>query len=247
MLAKLHRINKEFYQTFAGSFAATRRRIQPGIRQVLQAIPPQGNWLDIGCGSGALAVEWMRQKRRGIYCGVDFSRSLIETALTEIQKFDKPDGLEVTFTAADLTRDGWQKPFELKTWDGAVCFAVLHHIPGTAQRQALCAAIAGLLQKQQCLFLSVWQLMNSSRLVKRIQPWALAGIDAADVEEGDVLMDWLAADESGLPTPRLRYVHLFSEAELATLAESSGFNVAGHFYSDGHEGNLGLYQVWKKN
>ena len=72
-IAKLHHINQEFYQTFAHSFASTRRRIQPGIRKVLQEIPTHGNWLDIGCGSGALAVEWIRQQRTGLYHGVDFS------------------------------------------------------------------------------------------------------------------------------------------------------------------------------
>jgi hypothetical protein len=89
--------------------------------------------------------------------------------------------------------------------------------------------------------------MNSPRLARRIQPWSLAGIDAKDVDEGDVLMDWLAADEAGQPAARLRYVHLFSEVELAALADDCGFKVCRHFYSDGHEGNLGLYQVWQKN
>ena len=68
-IAKLHRINQEFYQTFARSFASTRRRIQPGVRRIMQEIPERGNWLDIGCGSGALAAEWLRQKRQGVYFG----------------------------------------------------------------------------------------------------------------------------------------------------------------------------------
>ena len=40
-------------------------------------------------------------------------------------------------------------------------------------------------------------------------------------------------------------MHHFSEAELAALAEGAGFEVVETFLSDGAEGNLGLYQVWK--
>jgi len=42
-------------------------------------------------------------------------------------------------------------------------------------------------------------------------------------------------------------VHHFNEPELADLAESSGFDVLDTFYSDGKEGNLAIYQTWKKS
>ena len=42
----------------------------------------------------------------------------------------------------------------------------------------------------------------------------------------------------------IRYVHIFTENELVDLAESSGFEVKDTFYSDGKEGDLGLYQCW---
>jgi len=243
-IAKLHQINQEFYQTFAHSFASTRRRIQPGIRKVLQDIPTNGHWLDIGCGSGALAVEWKRQQRIGLYKGVDFSRELLNEAEKEIQAEQLPADLEVNFSFADLTSFGWDVPFKNTIWDGALCFAVLHHIPGGELREMICASIGRLLDKQKKLYLSVWQVRNSPRLMQRILPWSQVGMKEDDLETGDVLMDWRAGAEGNGSSQGLRYVHIFTESELSVLAENSGFKVEESFYSDGKEGNLGLYQAW---
>ena len=191
-IAKLHHINQEFYQTFAHSFASTRRRIQPGIRKILQEIPTQGSWLDIGCGSGALAVEWIRQQRTGLYHGVDFSQNLLGEAEKETQAEQIPVGLEVKFSPVDLISNNWDTLFKDTVWDGALCFAVLHHIPGSDLRQRICASIGGLLGKHKKLYLSVWQVRNSPRLMQRILPWSQAGLNEDDLDAGDVLMDWRA-------------------------------------------------------
>ncbi len=60
------------------------------------------------------------------------------------------------------------------------------------------------------------------------------------VDDGDALLDWRA--EEG--TTGYRYVHQFTEEELASYAKESKFKVVNTFYSDGREGNLALYQVW---
>jgi tRNA (uracil-5-)-methyltransferase TRM9 len=57
-------------------------------------------------------------------------------------------------------------------------------------------------------------------------------------------MDWRAEINGGTTAGGLRYVHIFSESELSDLAATSGFDVSEKFYSDGKEGNLGLYQTW---
>jgi SAM-dependent methyltransferase len=243
-IAKLHQINQEFYQTFAASFASTRRRIQHGIRQILREIPSHGNWLDIGCGSGALAAEWVQQQRTGRYHGIDFSQDLLNEAEKEIQAVQVPAGLKINFTTADLISESWNAPLIKTGWNGALCFAVLHHIPGSDLRQKICASIAELLGKQKDLYLSVWQVQNSPRLMQRVLPWSQAELNEGDLEKGDVLMDWRAGPEGDSKSRGVRYVHIFSKDELGALAESSGFNVTKSFYSDGKEGSLGLYQCW---
>jgi len=89
--------------------------------------------------------------------------------------------------------------------------------------------------------LSNWQFLNSERLRERIQLWERARLSAAEVDEGDALLDWRSGGEG------LRYAHHFSEAELAELACESGFRILETFYSDGENGRLGLYQVWQKD
>ena len=71
-------INRRFYQDYAEPFAATRRRIQDGVRQSVQDLP-DGRYLDLGCGSGALARYWTRPRpdgsyRQGIVSGGGFQR-----------------------------------------------------------------------------------------------------------------------------------------------------------------------------
>ena len=126
-------------------------------------------------------------------------------------------------------------------------FAVLHHVPGKGQRLNLVREICSLLDKGTRLYLSVWQVQKSPRLVSRLVPWSEVGIDGSQVDEGDVLMDW-RAEAGGKPGEKgIRYVHIFTEGELSDLAGVGGFTVKECFYSDGREGNLGLYQVWSKN
>ncbi len=107
VIQQLLDINYQFYQTFGEAFAATRRRVQPGIRQVLGMIPSDGNWLDLGCGSGALAQLWVNQMRRGVYHGVDFSTVLLQEARELLGKEKIPVGLDIQFIEADLLSQKW--------------------------------------------------------------------------------------------------------------------------------------------
>ena len=79
-LDQLNRINQEFYQKFANSFAQTRRKIQPGVSSVLENAAKKGNWLDIGCGNGNLAHTWAQKGYTGLFFGIDLSNDLIAEA-----------------------------------------------------------------------------------------------------------------------------------------------------------------------
>ncbi len=87
--------------------------------------------------------------------------------------------------------------------------------------------------------LSNWQFLNSPRWRARVQPWETVGLSPGDVGPDDYLLDWRRGGTG------YRYVHHFSEGELAALAAETGFRVVETFYSDGKEGNLGLYSVWE--
>jgi hypothetical protein len=87
---------------------------------------------------------------------------------------------------------------------------------------------------------SVWQPLHSPRLKERILPWTIVGLSDDQIEAGDYLIDWRQGGKG------IRYIHSFTEDELAELANQCGFSIKNSFYSDGEGGRLGLYQIWKR-
>jgi len=245
-IQSLLNINKEFYQSFGQAFAETRRRIQPGIVRALEEFIRDGDWLDLGCGSGALAQEWIMRGLKERYTGVDFSAALLEEAGRGLSQVKVPEGLKMQFIQADLLNENWATPFPLEQLDGVLAFAALHHIPGRVQRERLVRQAAGLLRPGGLFIHSQWQFQHSPRLLARVQPWSLAGIDEADLEPGDTLLDWRHTAGGSPGETGLRYVHLFNREELVDLADQGGFGLLAEYSSDGSGGKLGLYQVWKK-
>jgi len=237
-------LNRQFYQTFGQSFADTRRRVQPGVRRVLERLPSEGHYIDLGCGSGALAVEWARQARRGEYLGLDFSPQLVEIARQEVEG-KAPVGLSLHFRLADLSDPAWYAGLEPAAFDGVLAFAVLHHLPGQELRRQVLRGVRERLAPGGWFIHSEWQFQHSPRLLARRLPWEKVGLQAQDLEEGDTLLDWRHAlpDQDG--QVGLRYVHLFNRAELDSLAASTGFEILEEFESDGSGGRLGLYQFWR--
>jgi tRNA (uracil-5-)-methyltransferase TRM9 len=230
--ARLIDLNRQFYQTFALQFSATRGRIQPGVRRMLGDLPLHVDVLDLGCGNGGLARELARQGHTGIFVGLDFSEGLLSVARQGLPE-------NYTFLQADLSSPGWDEALQRRTFSFVLTFAVLHHLPGRALRRGLLSTVRTHLPGGGRWIHSEWQFLHSPRLRARIQPWDTIGLAADQVDEGDYLLDWRAGGSG------LRYAHHFSEAELEELAHDSGFRVLETFYSDGEGGRLGLYQVWE--
>ncbi len=245
-IQQLLTINREFYQTFADSFAETRQRIQHGILLILNDLPKNGNWLDLGCGNGALALEWDRQRSQGHYLGLDFSSGLLESAHKMVATLRMSPNLQIDFKQADLTDPQWPSQLPDAKWDGVLAFAVLHHIPGIALRTQLIKQIHNILAENGKFIFSVWQFQHSPKLMERRIDWEQVGLSKADVEEGDTLLDWRANAKDSHSSIGLRYVHLFTQEELEGLALSADFQVIDKFDSDGFNGKLGHYQIWTK-
>jgi len=126
---QLLELNREFYQTFAEPFSATRGRIQPGVRRVIQRIPGNATILDLGCGNGELARELPSTGWHGQYIGIDFSPGLLAVCL--------PDGIinsdenepSSSFIQADLTSPDWPQALKGQTgFQYITAFSVLHHL-----------------------------------------------------------------------------------------------------------------------
>jgi len=242
--SELLEINRRFYSEFGDAFAATRRRIQPGVSRVLEMIPKDvpSDWLDLGCGSGALGQIWAGQQRGGSYTGLDFSEPLLREAQREAGVLSN-ELLQLSYLPGDLMDPDWPLVLSGRKFDGVLAFASLHHIPGRENHLRIFRQVKALLRPGGRFIFSVWQFQNSQKLLQRVQPWEKAGIAEDALEPGDTLLDWRYALPENREKQGLRYVHLFTEAELAGLAASVGFSARDQFYSDGAEGNLALYTV----
>lgn len=245
-ILKLVNLNKQFYQTFGEAFSQTRQRIQPGVRAALSKIPRQGNWMDLGCGNGALAVEWLKSGKAGVYRGLDFSEVLLQKAREAIALNQPPLNLIFEFEQANLIENDWIRTAGEGCWDGVMAFAVLHHIPDTDLRKSILQVVFKVLKSGGLFIHSEWQFQNSEKWMARRQPWTKIGIDAKDIDIGDTLLDWRHVTAGQTDEVGLRYVHLFTREELATLARQTGFSIIDEYESDGEGGKLGLYQTWQK-
>jgi 2-polyprenyl-3-methyl-5-hydroxy-6-metoxy-1,4-benzoquinol methylase len=234
-IKKLIDLNQLFYQTLAVQFSATRQCLQPGVRRILETLPGGARILDLGCGNGELARQLARQGYAGSYTGLDASAGLLEEARRDLTA----GPVDVRFLQADLSLPGWEAALQGESFDSIFAFAVLHHLPSAELRRSVLEAVHGLLAPGGRFIHSEWQFLNSPRLAARILPWETIDLSIADVDPGDYLLDWKSGGYG------LRYVHHFNEAELAGLAEETGFRVVETFYSDGEGGRLGLYQAWE--
>ncbi len=238
---QLIQLNKHFYEAFASSFSTTRAKLQKGVKRLAETIPSEASVLDLGCGNGNFLKYLLSLGFSGNYMGLDFSSELLAVA-----KESNPSTREVniTFNEVDLTKPNWVKLLNNHRFDTITAFAVLHHIPNSELRHKLIEQVYSFLSPDGHFLFSVWQFNNSPRLCKRILSWNQIGLSKEDVDETDALLDWRAEiknDQFGL-----RYCHLFSEEELTKLRISCQFVLEDHFLSDGREGNLALYQVWRK-
>jgi SAM-dependent methyltransferase len=236
---RLLAINREFYNRFGDQFSATRQRLQPGVKKILETIQADVSVLDLGCGNGHFLRELFGRGHQAALLGVDFSLPLLRDAESSLGVFFREVDLshlsDFAFQPAHFSY-----PISRKGgWDLITMFATLHHIPFIEMRLDILRTVRKLMKADGKFILSNWQFLNSAKLKSRIQPWDKVGINESDLDEGDYLLDWRSGGEG------LRYAHHFTAQELLGLANQAEMRVTDSFSSDGEGGNLGLYQVWE--
>jgi tRNA (uracil-5-)-methyltransferase TRM9 len=238
-------LNRRFYEDRGRDFSATRLRLQPGVKRLLQTLHGDESVLDLGCGNGELARSLSGRGHRGSYLGLDFSPILLAEA------GGSSFGFPVRFVHCDLSQPSWDHAIadasagapsaHIPSFEVIFCFAVLHHVPSASLRSGIVCKIHDLLAADGRFILSTWRFTDSPRMSGRIQPWSAAGLTAEEVDPHDYVLDWKRGGQA------LRYVHQFDESELGELSGSTGFALTESFYADGADRKSSIYQVWRKS
>ncbi|MCD4738092.1 MAG: class I SAM-dependent methyltransferase [Anaerolineae bacterium] len=228
----LRDLNQKFYDTFAGEFASSRGRTEPGFERLLAQVKPGSRVLALGCGHGRVAFLLPAGCS---YTGVDFSTKMLAQVKASGQERD------MRFVVADLSSESW--PADVGgQYDWITIRAVFQHIPGYTARTRILRQATTLLAPGGRIVLANWQFLAAKRLHRRIQAWSEVGLSETEVENGDYLLDWQRGGRG------LRYVHLVGEAETKRLAAGADLTITEMFRADGRENNLTLYAVlsWSK-
>lgn len=238
-------LNRDFYQTVATDFDATRGGLPVGWRQLQPWIPRHSEQdtcqlrvVDVGCGNGRFA--WLLEEWgiRAQYIGVDADPRLLALAADHARPLST---VETDFRQVDFTTPTWitDARLERTTFDLVVCFAALHHVPSYRRRLQVMQDLASLLKASGTLISSHWQFLRSVRFVRKQIAWHTIGLVEDDVELGDALLPWQQGAYA------VRYVHQTDEAEAQQLADDAALPLIYRFYADGKEGNLNLYTIWR--
>jgi SAM-dependent methyltransferase len=265
-IARLDRINREFYAAHAEDFLATRASPWPGWERLLvhlrQHQPPAASSapkspapdgvtatapagaaplriLDVGCGNGRLGSFLAhRLDRPHHYVGLDRSLALLRRAHGAPARI-----------LADLVLSGGGVPCRAGRWDAVLVLAFLHHVPSFTLRRTLLSSLARLLRVGGLLVLSCWQFATEERFAHRALPLgeynqsAAARIDPQDLEPGDYLLRW----GDGRDAAAVRYCHHTSPEELGRLLGGVLATPIDDWYADGKSSRLNWYVVLRRS
>ncbi len=217
----LNALNRQFYQTTATEFDATRSHAWQGWLPLLPYLTLPLRVLDVGCGNGRLGVflaeQLQPQPETPVdYHGIDNSAALLAFAHTALAKVPH---LTFTLTEQDIIA---QPELPAQTYDLVTLFGVIHHVPGYALRHELMRRLAACVAPGGILAFASWRFYEHDRFRERIIPWS----DDIEVEPGDYLLDWRRGETA------LRYCHYVDDAEQASLIAATSMIEINTYISD---------------
>ena len=215
---KIIKANKILYNQIARDFSETRYNVWPEFEYFKGYLHDGQAVLDLGCGNGRL-LELLKDYKVD-YLGVDFSENLIREAQVKWPASrGEPDK---KFKVADLAELGnFKEKFDL-----IFCVATLHHIPSDKLRQQVLINMKNCLKPDGKLIMTNWNLWQTKylkyiikyTLLKLTDPEkTIDGIFIKDLDLQDVFIPWQKKYQ--------RYIHAFTESNIASLLKKTGFEV----------------------
>lgn len=191
---------RDSYNKIAKEWDISRSDNKASFFLLKDKIPAGSNVLDLGCGNGRL-YPYLRDNFQVTYKGIDNSQELIKIA-----KKRYPD--------ADFTvGDGLNLPFEDESFDYVTSYAVLHHIPGSANHKKFMEEISRVLKPGGGALITVWNMFQP-RYRKHLNRSVLRKVtDLLSPKPCDAFVPF-GKDKVQ------RYVHAFTPEELSGLIQS---------------------------
>jgi SAM-dependent methyltransferase len=119
---------------------------QPAMAALIEKYPPEDPVLDLGCGSGDLAIYLATLGHQVL--GIDFVESAITNAQKEVAALPKGTALPLRFRVADAL-----KPSLLQEKFGAVFDSGFYHLFNPGQCEQLIDEVASVLKPHGCYYL----------------------------------------------------------------------------------------------
>lgn len=268
---ELIELNNRFYAEHAASFSATRSAPWEGWSRAAELLT-QLRWtrgrggdscpcsplvLDLACGN-------LRFERFLINAlpGVDFRFHAVD-ACPDLAK-DASQIPGTVFYEVDVLGsflDDWARLGTLghtapnrrladagiPECDLAVCFGLMHHVPGFDMRASVLDAIVERTALGGVAIVSFWQFMRDERLARKALVADSAARESAQsgtfpLDENDHFLGWQSD-----PSP-LRYCHHFDESEIDELVASVGTcaREVARYSADGGSGTLNRYLMLER-
>jgi SAM-dependent methyltransferase len=156
------------YEPYVGRWS---RRVARGLLNWL-SIPAQQDWLDVGCGTGALTEVILEQGQPHAVKGIDASAGFIAHAKAHL------DDSRVTFEVGDAQA----LPFESASFDAVVSGLVLNFVP---QPQRAAAEMARVARPGGTVAAYVWDYAGKMELMRYFWDAAVAlDPSALELDEG---------------------------------------------------------------
>ena len=241
---KLYDLTQDFYTKIADDFSQTRQAPWKGWTQLLTEVDfPEEKQkdlrvLDVGCGNGRFALFLKNNSVTFKYTGVDSNEKLLSHAKVSLDE----QGIPAQLIHQDIFSSAFSSQFTAEResiFNIVSCFGVMHHLPGSENRQRFIQDLANLVETGGYLLLSLWQFAKLERYQQKTIDPTTVSIMPDKLEAGDYLLGWDT-------TSAVRYCHSFSEEEITVLIESSKLKLVARFHADGKEGNANTYLVLQK-
>lgn len=244
-IQQLNRVNQQFYLAVADEFDRSRNSFWQGWESLIPHISTSTSnslsVLDVGCGNGRFG-QFLVQQLPDLtikYTGLDNSTALLKSAEIKLQATTlQPELIELDLIEHLLSK---QILLEKQSFDLVVAFGVFHHVPAFDLRSKLLQQLANLVSPNGILCIGFWQFLDSVKLHERLVEPKTLGLDSAEFEENDYILDWRAGEK-----PAHRYCHYINNQEEIALLKQTQLKVIDEFFADGATNNLNHYLVLKK-